>query len=54
MQSYVFATQIFYVFRTAREVGPYDHIKSNVRFSTVNSRLSYRQLHIKNPAGEER
>ena len=24
MQSYVFATQVFYVFRVAREVDPYD------------------------------
>ena len=29
MQSYVFATQIFYVFRVAREVDPYDRAGCN-------------------------
>ena len=37
MQSYVFATQIFYVFRVAREVDPYNRAGCNA----LNSRLSY-------------
>ena len=31
MQSYVFATQIFYVFRVAREVDPYNRAGYNTR-----------------------